>query len=172
MDGDHDDDDDTVVGNCLHCNAPPPPRSSEDSDPDSAAATRVQVSCDDCRSFICDGASLSLIFAIIHILCSAYLHRYSAKLFYFGNPTHTYLQFTCLVSTSTRPKGCHWCHEFQANHEIRVCDRCDAFYCRGCDEMDQCEDCSEVVCNTCSTLMSCKFCGCGLCEDCATACGR
>ena len=68
--------------------------------------------------------------------------------------------------------GCHWCHEFQANHEIRVCDRCDAFYCRGCDEMDQCEDCSEVVCNTCSTLMSCKFCGCGLCEDCATACGR
>jgi hypothetical protein len=68
--------------------------------------------------------------------------------------------------------GCHWCHEFQANHEIRVCDRCDAFYCRACDEMDQCEDCSEVVCNTCSTLMSCKFCGCGLCEDCATACGR
>ncbi|KAK1741881.1 hypothetical protein QTG54_007454, partial [Skeletonema marinoi] len=122
MDDHDDDDDDTVVGNCLHCNAPPPPRSSEDSDPDSAAATRVQVSCDDCRSFICD--------------------------------------------------GCHWCHEFQANHEIRVCDRCDAFYCRGCDEMDQCEDCSEVVCNTCSTLMSCKFCGCGLCEDCATACGR
>ena len=61
MDDDHDDDDDTVVGNCLHCNAPPPPRSSEDSDPDSAAATRVQVSCDDCRSFICDGAYLSVI---------------------------------------------------------------------------------------------------------------
>ncbi|KAL3795059.1 hypothetical protein HJC23_006380 [Cyclotella cryptica] len=144
-DADEDDDDDTVVGTCLHCNCPPPPRSARGSsgpfsggclpcpasDPCAAAAstvsspanaTRVQVSCDDCRSFICD--------------------------------------------------GCHWCHEFQANHEIRVCDRCDAFYCRACDEMDQCEDCSEVVCNTCSTLMSCKFCGCGLCEDCATACGR
>ncbi|KAL7441925.1 hypothetical protein ACHAXH_008308 [Discostella pseudostelligera] len=149
---DEDEDDDTVVGTCLHCSAPPPPRSSSRvsgsssnpcgsgsggrpcSNASTAAmtssfaascpppATRVQVSCDDCRSFICD--------------------------------------------------GCHWCHEFQANHEIRVCDRCDAFYCRGCDEMDQCEDCSEVVCNTCSTLMSCKFCGCGLCEDCATACGR
>lgn len=67
---------------------------------------------------------------------------------------------------------CHWCHEFQANHEIRVCDRCDAFYCRACDEMDQCDDCGEVVCGTCSTLLSCKFCGGGLCEDCATACGR
>ena len=22
----------------------------------------------------------------------------------------------------------HWCHEYQANHEIRVSDRCDAFY--------------------------------------------
>ena len=53
-----------------------------------------------------------------------------------------------------------------------MCDRCDAFYCTQCDEMDQCEDCSEVVCGNCSTLMSCKFCGCGLCEDCATACGR
>ena len=69
-------------------------------------------------------------------------------------------------------KGCHWCHEFQANHEIRVCDRCDAFYCRGCDEMDQCDDCGEVVCGSCSTLLSCKFCGGGLCEECATACGR
>ncbi len=67
---------------------------------------------------------------------------------------------------------CHWCHEFQANHEIRVCDRCDSFYCRGCDEMDQCDDCGEVVCGGCSTLLSCKFCGGGLCEDCATACGR
>ncbi|KAL7577658.1 hypothetical protein ACA910_015171 [Epithemia clementina (nom. ined.)] len=67
---------------------------------------------------------------------------------------------------------CHWCHEFQANHEIRVCDRCDAFYCRACDEMDQCDDCGEVVCGTCSTLLSCKFCGGGLCEECATACGR
>ena len=77
-----------------------------------------------------------------------------------------------LLPPTMTTTACHWCHEFQANHEIRVCDRCDAFYCRGCDEMDQCEDCSEVVCNTCSTLMSCKFCGCGLCEDCATACGR
>ncbi|CAB9497594.1 Far upstream element-binding protein 1 [Seminavis robusta] len=67
---------------------------------------------------------------------------------------------------------CHWCHEFQANHEIRVCDRCDAFYCRTCDEMDQCDDCGEVVCASCSTLLSCKFCGGGLCEECATACGR
>ena len=80
--------------------------------------------------------------------------------------------FRTHIHPPTLLSGCHWCHEFQANHEIRVCDRCDAFYCRGCDEMDQCEDCSEVVCNTCSTLMSCKFCGCGLCEDCATACGR
>lgn len=68
--------------------------------------------------------------------------------------------------------GCHWCHEYQANHEIRVCDRCDAFYCRNCDEMDQCDDCGEVVCASCSTLLSCKFCGGGLCEECATACGR
>ena len=67
----------------------------------------VQVSCDDCHSFICT----------------------------------TY----------------HWCHEYQANHEIRVYDHCDAFYCRGCDEMDQCDDCSEVVCGGCSTLVSCKF---------------
>jgi len=29
--------------------------------------------------------------------------------------------------------GCHWCHEFQANHILKVCDRCDAFYCRGCE---------------------------------------
>ncbi|KAL3924874.1 MAG: hypothetical protein SGILL_000783 [Bacillariaceae sp.] len=65
--------------------------------------------------------------------------------------------------------GCHWCHEFQANHEIRVCDRCDAFYCKACDEMDQCDDCGEVVCGSCSTLLSCKFCGGGLCEECATA---
>jgi hypothetical protein len=98
-----------VLGDCLHCS-------------NVTSTNGVQVSCDDCRSWICN--------------------------------------------------ACHWCHEFQANHEIRVCDRCDAFYCRQCDEMDQCEDCSEVVCGNCSTLMSCKFCGCGLCEDCATACGR
>jgi len=67
---------------------------------------------------------------------------------------------------------CHWCHEYQGNHEIRVCDRCDAYYCYHCDEMDQCEDCGEVVCSSCSTLLSCKFCGGGLCEECATACGR
>lgn len=72
-----DDDEDTVVGNCLHCNAPPPPRSKSrggstsysNSQPCPStstaivsstgttppACTRVQVSCDDCRSFICDG---------------------------------------------------------------------------------------------------------------------
>mmetsp|Transcript_30030 Transcript_30030/g.66055 ORF Transcript_30030/g.66055 Transcript_30030/m.66055 type:complete len:1225 (+) Transcript_30030:288-3962(+) len=138
-------DSDGVVGVCLHCSRPRTKskqiktKSPNDvdvdelvedaldlSDPmalDSSRRPRaVQVSCDDCHSFICT--------------------------------------------------ACHWCHEYQANHEIRVCDRCDAFYCRGCDEMDQCEDCSEVVCGGCSTLMSCKFCGCGLCEDCATACGR
>ena len=78
-------DEDTVVGNCLHCNRPPPPRSERGSggtftctpcpasDPNGGgsgalvrggssnnnnnggAANRVQVSCDDCRSFICDG---------------------------------------------------------------------------------------------------------------------
>lgn len=70
MDDHEDDDDDTVVGNCLHCNAPPPPRSSED-DPDSAAATRVQVSCDDCRSFICDGACVyyHMPFLTIFVSC-------------------------------------------------------------------------------------------------------
>ena len=40
-----------------------------------------------------------------------------------------------------------------------MCDRCDAFYCRKCDEMDVCSDCLEVVCGSCTTLMSCKFCG-------------
>jgi hypothetical protein len=69
-------------------------------------------------------------------------------------------------------QGCHWCREYQANHEIRVCDRCEAHYCRACDEMDHCDDCGEVVCASCSTLLSCKFCGGGLCEECATACGR
>jgi hypothetical protein len=177
-DDDDDDDDDTVVGNCLHCNAPPPPRSSEDSDLDSAAAaTRVQVSCDDCRSFICDGAYL-LFQSAVSSLCrtSCVSRRYLALTFSKFNllwASNLYLLFSSpLHHLHIQSKGCHWCHEFQANHEIRVCDRCDAFYCRGCDEMDQCEDCSEVVCNTCSTLMSCKFCGCGLCEDCATACGR
>lgn len=143
--GDEEVDSDGVVGVCLHCSRPRTKskqiktKSPNDvdvdelvedaldlSDPtalDSSKRPRaVQVSCDDCHSYICT--------------------------------------------------ACHWCHEYQANHEIRVCDRCDAFYCRGCDEMDQCEDCSEVVCGGCSTLMSCKFCGCGLCEDCATACGR
>lgn len=82
------------------------------------------------------------------------------------------VQVRCDECTSYICQECHWCHEFQANHEIRVCDRCDAFYCRRCDEMDQCDDCAEVVCASCSTLLSCKFCGCGLCEECATACGR
>ncbi|GMI15669.1 hypothetical protein TrVE_jg1547 [Triparma verrucosa] len=87
-------------------------------------------------------------------------------------PTPNPVQVSCDDCGSWICQTCHWCHEYQANHSVRVCDRCDAFYCRQCDEMDQCEDCSEVVCGSCSTLMSCKFCGCGLCEDCATACGR
>ncbi|KAL3914005.1 MAG: hypothetical protein SGILL_006269, partial [Bacillariaceae sp.] len=82
------------------------------------------------------------------------------------------IQVRCDECQSYICNGCHWCHEFQANHEIRVCDRCDAFYCKQCDEMDQCDDCGEVVCGSCSTLLSCKFCGGGLCEECATACGR
>lgn len=85
---------------------------------------------------------------------------------------HTDIQVRCDECQAYICQNCHWCHEFQANHEIRVCDRCDAFYCRTCDEMDQCDDCGEVVCASCSTLLSCKFCGGGLCEECATACGR
>jgi hypothetical protein len=84
----------------------------------------------------------------------------------------TEIQVRCDECCAYICNDCHWCHEFQANHEIRVCDRCDAFYCRSCDEMDQCDDCAEVVCGSCSTLLSCKFCGGGLCEECATACGR
>ena len=86
--------------------------------------------------------------------------------------TTTDIQVRCYECCRFICGQCHWCHEFQANHEIRVCDRCDAFYCRNCDEMDQCDDCGEVVCASCSTLLSCKFCGGGLCEECATACGR
>lgn len=84
----------------------------------------------------------------------------------------TEIQVQCDECSAYICDSCHWCHEFQANHEIRVCDRCDASFCRGCDEMDQCDDCAEVVCASCSTLLSCKFCGGGLCEECATACGR
>ena len=120
------DEEDHVIGVCLHCGLEPPPAHSDsgthDNSISSNTAPGIQVSCDDCHSFICS--------------------------------------------------ACHWCHEYQANHEIRVCDRCDAFYCKKCDEMDQCEDCGEVVCGGCGALCSCKFCGCGLCEDCATACGR
>ena len=111
---DYGEDEDPVIGTCLHCSAPPPSAASN--------APGIQVSCDGCHSFICS--------------------------------------------------NCHWCHEYQANHEIRVCDRCDGFYCKDCDEMDQCEDCGEVVCGGCGSLCSCKFCGCGLCEECATSCGR
>jgi hypothetical protein len=85
---------------------------------------------------------------------------------------NTHVQVRCDECHAYICRECHWCHEFQANHEIRVCDRCDGFYCRNCDEMDQCDDCNEVVCGSCSTLLSCKFCGGGLCEECATACGR
>jgi hypothetical protein len=84
----------------------------------------------------------------------------------------TEIQVRCDECSAYICDSCHWCHEFQANHEIRVCDRCDAFYCRACDEVDQCDDCAEVVCASCSTLLSCKFCGGGICEECATACGR
>lgn len=115
-----DNDEGNVHGVCLHCSLPPPPVNGASSP--SLTARGIQVSCDECHSFICS--------------------------------------------------DCHWCHEYQANHEIRVCDRCDAFYCKECDEMDQCEDCGEVACAGCGSLCSCKFCGCGLCEDCATACGR
>ncbi|GMI40692.1 hypothetical protein TeGR_g3595, partial [Tetraparma gracilis] len=89
-----------------------------------------------------------------------------------ASPSPPNVQVSCDSCRSFVCTACHWCHEFAASHEVRVCDRCDAFFCGGCDEMDQCDDCSEVVCGSCSTLMSCKFCGCGLCEDCATACGR
>ena len=82
------------------------------------------------------------------------------------------VQVSCDECASHICNDCHWCHEFQANHEIRVCDRCDGFYCKACDEMDQCDDCGEVVCGGCSSLLSCKFCGGGLCPDCATACGK
>ena len=129
---DDEDDDDEDDEGCLHCHQKvkhmPRIRVIDDgeydgdSDEGDIGGKNIQVRCDDCRGYICN--------------------------------------------------GCHWCHEFQANHEIRVCDRCDAFYCRGCDEMDQCDDCGEVVCGSCSTLLSCKFCGGGLCEECATACGR
>ena len=133
-DDDDDEDDDDDDEGCLHCqqrvkNSPhirvinddDNSNNNEDIDTNRNGGN-IQVRCDDCRRYICN--------------------------------------------------GCHWCHEFQANHEIRVCDRCDAFYCRTCDEMDQCDDCGEVVCGSCSTLLSCKFCGGGLCEECATACGR
>lgn len=89
-----------------------------------------------------------------------------------SRPAGSDVQVRCYECNRYICNSCHWCHEFQANHEIRVCDRCDAFYCRHCDEMDQCDDCGEVVCASCSTLLSCKFCGGGLCEECATACGR
>ena len=83
-----------------------------------------------------------------------------------------HVQVRCEGCTNYICSDCHWCHEYQANHEIRVCDRCEGFYCKLCDEMDQCDDCGEVVCQHCTTLLSCKFCGGGLCEECATACGR
>jgi len=89
-----------------------------------------------------------------------------------STPTALGIQVSCDECHAFICSSCHWCHEFQANHEIRVCDRCDAFFCKACDEMDQCEDCGEVVCTGCGSLCSCKFCGCGLCEECATACGR
>ena len=81
-----------------------------------------------------------------------------------------------LIITRFSYRSVCWCTnsllKFQANHEIKVCDRCDSFFCKDCDEMDQCDDCGEVVCSGCCSLLSCKFCGGGLCEECAVACGR
>ncbi len=78
---DDEEDDDTVVGNCLHCNSPPPSKNSTGNNVSAVVGNsgpcpysnhgaamsvasasssvavgggRVQVSCDDCRSFICD----------------------------------------------------------------------------------------------------------------------
>lgn len=82
------------------------------------------------------------------------------------------IQVSCDECNAFLCNKCHWCHEFQANHEIRVCERCDGFFCRKCDEMDQCDACQEVVCSSCASLLSCKFCGAGMCEECATGCGR
>jgi hypothetical protein len=87
-----------------------------------------------------------------------------------GGDNH--VQVRCDECSNFICTSCHWCHEFQGNHEIRVCGYCDVFYCKECDEMDQCDDCQETVCGSCSTLLTCKFCGGGLCEECATACGR
>lgn len=91
-----------------------------------------------------------------------------------GAPTSSEvgIQVSCDECNAFLCNNCHWCHEFQANHEIRVCERCDGFFCRKCDEMDQCDSCQEVVCSGCASLLSCKFCGAGMCEECATGCGR
>jgi len=86
-----------------------------------------------------------------------------------GN-TSSNTQIRCYECPAYICNNCHWCHDF--GHIIRQCDRCQACYCKSCDEMDQCDDCGTIVCASCSTLLSCKFCGGGLCEDCATACGR
>jgi KH domain len=67
---------------------------------------------------------------------------------------------------------CHWCHEFQANHEIRVCDTCNSFLCKKCEVMEQCHDCGKVICKSCGALLICKFCGAALCEECAKACAK
>ena len=85
-----DDDDETVVGSCLHCNSPPPPRTSSRSmvrsteictpcNPSDKSASRlstnlspadrVQVSCDDCRSWICDGELLDCRPLQTHDVC-------------------------------------------------------------------------------------------------------
>jgi hypothetical protein len=76
------------VGTCLHCNCPPPPRSERTgstfscspcpaSDPNAASGgggegTRVQVSCDDCRSFICDGECVLMLMMINIFLYEIY----------------------------------------------------------------------------------------------------
>ena len=162
------DPDDHVVGVCLHCGRGPPvglvssssgmdPRPREGEEVSGVGRRDVGVGC---SSNAGD-----------HVASAAVTANANATVIA-NTPTATGIQVSCDECHSFICSECHWCHEYQANHEIRVCDRCDAFYCKNCDEMDQCEDCGEVVCAGCGALCSCKFCGCGLCEDCATACGR
>ena len=150
---DHDhDDDDHVVGVCLHCGMSPPLSSS---------LVDLQTNLD--QVIPCSTNTNATHDATDKTDKNEENDNFE---------TAPGIQVSCDECHSFICTACHWCHEYQANHEIRVCDRCDAFYCKGCDEMDQCEDCGEVVCDGCGALCSCKFCGCGLCGDCATACGR
>jgi len=156
---DDEDDEDHVVGVCLHCGMSPPLSSSL---VDLQTNLDLVVPCSATTSTTYNGKDNSLA-------NDSNNHKDGDNQ---NLGTAPGIQVSCDECHSFICTACHWCHEYQANHEIRVCDRCDAFYCKGCDEMDQCEDCGEVVCDGCGALCSCKFCGCGLCGDCATACGR